>query len=195
MPVPTQTRTQWHERARSRTQQGARAPLSPLARLLTSSGNLSGRCCRAVSGCAGCRSEVWIAAPVGVRGTRGRCAAFRSVQDAGDSPSPRCWKSELSSASAADNKRHLLRTVTVSDALWLLICWIRWKRVHARYSPASFGITELTGSRGAHEDFLSPSPLPHAFVNYDTVWERRAPGGSSWSSPTFTRITFSFARK
>ncbi|TWW80680.1 hypothetical protein D4764_01G0004950, partial [Takifugu flavidus] len=41
-----------------------------------------------LSGSAGCWSEGWLVAPVGVRGTRGRCAAFRSVQGAGDSPSP-----------------------------------------------------------------------------------------------------------
>lgn len=102
------TRARTH--ARSRTQQGTRAPLSPLARFLTSSGTLSGCGFRFAKR----RSQVRIVAPVDVTGTRGRCAAFRSVQDAGDGPSPRCCsKSELSSASPPNHQRHLRRTMLI----------------------------------------------------------------------------------
>lgn len=62
--------------------------------------------------------QVWIVVAVGVTGTRGRCAAFRSAQDAGDSPSPRCCsKSELSPAFPPNAERHLPPTLLVFDAL------------------------------------------------------------------------------
>lgn len=180
-------------RARSRTQQGTLTPLSPLARFLTSSGSLSGCSFRI----AECRSQVWIVVPVGVTGTRGRCAAFHSVQDAWDSHSPRCCsKSELSSATLPNVERHLLPNDGCFDALWLLVCWIDGKAWMSEIHLLLF--LELLNWRVTRErtgDFISLSHLPHALVNYDTVWELEALGGSSWSSPTFTRIIFSSARK
>lgn len=182
MPVrATQTRAKWHERARSRTQQGTRAPLSPLARFLTSSGTLSGCSFRFAKR----RSEVWIVVPVGVTGTRGRCAAFRSVQDAGDSPSPRCCsKSELSSASPPNHQRHLRRMMVVFDALWLLV-WIRRKRACVRSTCFSrnYWIDGLLRERTGGFLFLC---LIYRMPSWTTTQsERGSPGRIIMKQPHF----------
>ena len=187
MPVRAiQTRAKWHKRdAHGRN----KAPQSPLTRFLTSSGTLSSCSVRI----AKCTFDVWIV-PVGVTGARGRCAALRSVQDAGDSPCPRCCsRSELSSASPPNGERHPRWMMPGFHALWLLVCWNSRKRVHA--FTCFFRIYWIDGFFGSAQGISFLCLIHRLSCELRHSLREEAPGASSWGSPTFTRITFSCAGK